>query len=263
MGYDCRKTTPFTEMLAECRACPRGLTAGEAYGERLLENPARLATLFLLSVAQFSSYSNVGESFHEASFAPHFNVDHGKSIRAAVDLAARCAYADRVTVMCGETGETFDLSYVDRELDVMRTSKTQLFDVGGQSKKALMLDLLFARTNETGAMLVEGKIRRDTHPVLALVQVLAAAAHLVTPAQRRRLENVYSNVRLPSAAPYLDVAVLLVDKPQRGKAVALLETAKALAAELLKTAGVGTLIRHIYFLAWDDSDPRSLVLRCV
>jgi hypothetical protein len=262
MASDSRVTTPFTEMLAEYRACPRGLVAGEAYGASLLEDP-RLASLFLLSVAQFSRYSNVDEPFHEGPLAPPFTPEHcTEPIRRTVHVACRLAGADRRTIEC-VGGESLELLYVDRELDVMRTSTTQLLDDRSQSKRALVLDLLLARSDGT-PLLTELKIKKDTHPVCALLQVLAAAAHLVTPAQRKRLETCYSEkVALPGAAPYLDLAVLLVDKPRRGKSVDLLETAKLLARELLKVASVGSLIGQIYFLVPDDLEQRSIVLRCV
>jgi hypothetical protein len=190
MASDCRVTTPFTDMLAEYRACPRGLVAGEAYGASLLEDPGRLASLFLLSVAQFSRYSNVDEPFHEGPFAPQFTPEHcTEPIRRTVHVACRLAGADRRTIECAE-GASLEVLYVDRELDVMRTSKTQMLDDGTPSKRALVLDLLLARPDGT-PVLTELKIKKDTHPVCALLQVLAAAAHLVTPAQRKRLETCY------------------------------------------------------------------------
>jgi hypothetical protein len=208
-------TTPYTEILAAYKACPRGLTEGEAYGKRLLEAPEQLATRFSLSVAQFSRYSNIDESFHEGPGAPSFTTQHGQTVTHTVDVAKRLAGADRRT-LAGDGG--FDFAYVDRELDVMRTSSTQFFEDGTSSKRALVLDLLLA-DKERVPILTEVKIGKDTHPIYALVQVLAAAAHLVTPAQRFRLERCYGNsVVLPAAAPYLDLAVLLVDKPQAGKA---------------------------------------------
>ncbi len=114
----------------------------------------------------------------------------------------------------------------------MRTSTTQLLDDGMPSKRALVLDLLLAQSDGT-PLLTELKIKKDTHPVCALVQALAAAAHPVTPAQRNRLENCYSEkVALPRAG-------------------------------LLRLRSVASLIRQIYFLVPDDLEQRSIVLRCL
>jgi hypothetical protein len=242
-------TTPYTEMLAVFRACPRGLTEGEAYGETLLAAPERLASLFFLSVAQFSRYSNIDEPFHEGNVAPPFTPDHGVTITRTVDVAKRLADGGGCVVE-GEGG--FEFVYVDRELDVMRTSTTQLLDDGTSSKRALVLDLLLARSDGT-PILTELKIAKDAHPHYALVQVLAAAAHLVTPAQRARLEKTYvGRVRMPRRPPYIDLAILLVDKPDTGKAASILADAQKLSVALLASPEVGSLIRGIHFLVPQD-----------
>jgi hypothetical protein len=251
-------TTPYTEMLALYRACPRGLTEGEAYGRELLRAPDRVAALFGLSVAQFSRYSNIDESFHDGSGAPGFSGSHGKAITRTVDVAKRLADAERCSV---EGGEDFGFRYVDRELDVMRTSTTQLLDDGTNSKRALVLDLLLARTDGT-PILTEVKIGKDTHPHYALIQVLAAAAHLVTPAQRARLARCYSDsIVLPERAPFIELAVLLVDKPVAGKAATMLSDAQDLAEALMRNAAVSSLIRAIHFLAPADLSNPALTFR--
>lgn len=86
--------------------------------------------------------------------------------------------------------------------------------------------------------------------------MLAAAAHLVTPPQRKRLESV-SEIVPPRAPPYLDVAVLFIDKPGAGSAV-VLATAKSVAAALLATAAAGALLRSVHFLELDDWDQPTL-----
>lgn len=248
-------TTPYTEMLALYRACPRGLTEGEAYGRELLRAPERVATLFGLSVAQFSRYSNIEESFHDGTAAPRFTGNHGKTITRTVDVAKRLADAERCSV---EDDEDFELRYVDRELDVMRTSTTQLLDDGTNSKRALVLDILLARTDGT-PILTEVKIRKDTHPHYALIQVLAAAAHLVTPAQRVRLARCYSDsIKFPERAPFIELGVLLVDKPVAGKAATMLADAQELADALMRNPSVSSLIRAIHFLVPADLSNRAL-----
>lgn len=245
-------------MLAVYRACPRGLTEGEAYGKSLLAAPAHLASLFSLSAAQFSRYSNIDESFHDGTVAPPFGPDHGLAVTHTIDVAKRVADADHCVVE-GDGG--FEFAYVDRELDVMRTSTTQLLDDGTSSKRALVLDLLLARSDGT-PILTEVKIAKDTHPHYALVQVLAAAAHLVTPAQRVRLERIYAGrVTIPKRPPYVELAVLLVDKPDTGKAASMLADAQELAISLLESPEVASLIRGIHFLVPDDLGDTPLVFR--
>jgi hypothetical protein len=248
--------TPFTEMLAVYRACPRGLTEGEAYGKSLLAAPEHLASLFSLSVAQFSRYSNIDEPFHEGTVAPPFAPGHGVTVTHIVDVAKRLADADH----CVVEGD-FDFAYVDRELDVMRTSTTQVLDDGTSSKRALVLDLLLARSDGT-PILTEVKIAEDTHPIYALVQVLAAAAHLVTPAQRVRLARTYAGrVSIPRRAPYIELAVLLVAKPDAGKAKSMLADARKLAIALLESPVVASLIGGIHFLVPRDLDESPFVFR--
>lgn len=253
-------TTPYTEMLAVYKACPRGLTAAEPYVERFLASPDELASLFALSVAQFSRYSNIDEPFHEAPLAPKFGDAHGVTVERTVDIAKRLADAG-VCVVNDPGG--FEFTYVDRELDVMRTSTMQLLDNGAESKRALLLDLLLRRADGT-PVLTELKIERDTHAVYALVQVLAAAAHLVTPAQRTRLAKIYApHLKVPLAGPYVDLAVLLVEKPATGKGATLLSSARELASALMQRPQVSGFIGAFHFLVADDFDASSLVFRRV
>lgn len=250
------RTTPFTELLAVYRACPRGLTEGAKYGKRLLAAPEELASLFSLSVAQFSRYANIDETFHDGPLAPAFGPKHGQAVTHTVDVAKRLADAAGRTV---EGAGGFDFAYVDRELDVMRTDTTQLLDDGSISKRALVLDLLLSHEDGT-PILTEVKIGQDTHPIYALVQVLAAAAHLVTPAQRTRLAKCYgATVSVPQVGPYLDLALLLIDKPAVGKGATMLPDAQELASALLSTGHVSGLIRAIHFLVPDDLGAPSLV----
>jgi hypothetical protein len=83
--------------------------------------------------------------------------------------------------------------------------------------------------------------------ISALIQALAAAAHLVTPAQRARLGTIYGEAGLavPPRPPYADVAVLLIDPPD-GTRVEIIAIAKALGAALEQSAAFGSLIRRIH-----------------
>jgi hypothetical protein len=258
MGCDGAVTTPLTEMLAVYRACPRGLTEGEAYGKRLLAEPDHLASLFLLTVAQFSRYVNISEAFHDGPAAPPFTPHHGVNVASTVDVAKRIFDAGGGVV---EGDDGFEFVYVDRELDVMRSSSGQPFDDGTPSKRALVLDLLLARLDGT-PIATEVKIGKDTHAVYALVQALAAAAHLVTPAQRVRLEEIYANaVMIPKRAPYVEVAILLVGLPRTGKAVEVLGVAQEVARSLLSAPAFNTIVGAIHFLVPVDLGERPIVFR--
>lgn len=241
--------TPLTEMLGLYRGLAArgqsGLTAHLALAKDWCENPRKLAVPFLLSVAQFSRYSNDQQSFHEDPLAP----DHEES-----DATRTADFADWL-----KTSETWPVDkapelafrYVDRELDCMRTNPGVNLENGKPSTKALLLDLLLANVTDGTPIVAELKIRKDKNPFYGLVQALAATAVLVTAAQRTRLRNVYGlDAALRIGGPYVDVYVILFEPhaPREGTWLKILERSLALADGLVAQPEVSALVRRIEFL---------------
>lgn len=238
-----------------------GLTAHLALAEDWCENPRKLAEPFLLSVAQFSRYSNDREFFHEGGLAPGAPwAEPGiPAPGACAPVSPRSLLIERTVHFASwlNTAETWaidgapDLSfrYVDRELDCMRTGHSVDLEDGTPSKKALLVDLLLANAVDGTPIIGELKIRADQNPLYGLVQALAATAVLATPAQRTRLRNVYGlDAALRTGGPYLDIYVILVEPPLKGTWPLILERSLALADALLDQPEISSLIRRIEFL---------------
>ena len=154
--------TPLTEMLGLYRGLAvrgqSGLTAHEALAKDWCENPRKLAVPFLLSVAQFSRYSNDQQSFHEGPLAP----DHPEtdSTRTA-DFAGWLKTSETWPV---DEAPELAFRYLDRELDCMRTSPGVNLEDGTPSKMALKLDLLLANAGDGTPIVAELKLRKDEDP---------------------------------------------------------------------------------------------------
>jgi nucleotide-binding universal stress UspA family protein len=116
--------------------------------------------------------------------APPFASHHGETLERTVDVARRLSDG-RFRSAPGFNVPGF--RYIDRELDVMRTSAGQMLDDGSPAKRALVLDLLLASADDGRPIVTEVKIRTDGHAISALIQALAAAAHLVTRPSGRAL----------------------------------------------------------------------------
>lgn len=253
--------TPLTEMLGLYRGLAArgqsGLTAHLALAEDWCENPRKLSVPFLLSVAQFSRYSNERQPFHEGPLAPE---------RPETDAIRTADFADWL-----KKSETWPVAeapelafrYVDRELDCMRTSPGVDLEDGTPSKMALKLDLLLANAGDHTPIVAELKIHDDQDPLYGLVQALAATAVLVTAAQRTRLRNVYGlDAALRTGGPYVDVYVILFEPhaPGKGTWLKILERSLALADELLVQPEISALVRRIEFLH-SERGPAGLTFR--
>lgn len=240
----------------------RGLTAHLALAEDWCTNPRKLAVPFLLSVAQFGRYSNDREFFHDGALAPD-----APAASRGVPAPGACAPVpapppaaiERTVHFASwlDTSETCPVDeapelafrYVDRELDCMRTSTSVNLEDGTPSKKALLLDLLLANASDDTPIITELKICDDEDALYGLVQALAAAAVLVTAAQRTRLRNVYSlDAALRNGGPYVDIYVIFFKPPRTGTWPRILERSLMLAEGLLAQPEVSALVRRIEFL---------------
>jgi hypothetical protein len=95
-------------------------------------------------------------------------------------------------------------------------------------------------------------------PFFALVQALAGAAHLATPAQYERMRNHLKRGKFPalSAPPRLDVFTLFVGRTEGSNQPDSLQAAQTLPPQLLAHDGLATSIRRIagISLALDPRD---------
>jgi hypothetical protein len=162
-------------------------------------------------------------------------------------LLARWAKAAGVCSVAGDPPLAF--RYVDRELDCMRTAPGRPLEDGTDSKRAIVLDLLLEDVTDGTPILAELKIRKDKDALYGLIQVLAAAAHLVTAAQRTRLRNVYGLTAAERrGGPYLDLYVVFFEPAVKGEWVTVLKHTLELRDALLAESAVATLVRQIEFL---------------
>lgn len=240
----------------------KGLTAHLALAEDWCRNPRKLAVPFLLSVAQFSRYSNDREFFHDGALDPDApRAERGvPASGACAPVPAPPPAAIERTVHFASwlnTSESWPVDeapelafrYVDRELDCMRTGISVNLEDGTPSKKALLLDLLLANASDDTPIVAELKLGKDQNPLYGLVQALAATAVLVTAAQRTLLRNVYGlDAALRNGGPYVDIYVIFLEPPRTGTWPRILECSLALAEGLLAQPEVSALVRRIEFL---------------
>jgi len=142
-----------------------------------------------------------------------------------------------------------DLSfyYLDREIIPARTEKA---GKGVIESKVISADLLLvnASPDDWTPIVGEIKVRKDENPMLALVQVLTAAAQLSTKRQRKRVRDNYSDFFGKSAVDLLDVYVVSYSPSKKGKLLDLYKSAVALAGEIHETGSLNQWIRNIEFL---------------
>ena len=269
-GRDYRRTrrvstTPLTELLRYYRRLTEsgnsGLKAQLALAQQLARKPNELVTLFTRSLAQFARYSNPTQFFHEGELSGGRIAAAGEPLQDAcatlispppVDIRRTVHFAQWVceTGNCEVTGRPeLTFSYIDRELDCLRTSPGQLLEDGTNSKRAIVLDLLLENKMDATPILAELKIRRDQNAFYGLIQSLSAAAHLLTASQRARLRNVYGLISvLRGNGPYLDLYVIFFEPEAKGLWPGVLKETIAVRDGLMRRAAITSMIRRIEFL---------------
>jgi hypothetical protein len=232
----------------------RGVSGRLELARRLNSSPDDLVSLFTASVVGSARHRQRRPAFHSTGATPAETLD------APVHLPWTGARRRNPTYLfackCRE-GLGVPFSYVDRELECLRTPEAAEEPVNLTA--ALELDLLLATGGERMPILAELKINDDRDAVYGFVQVLAAAAHLVSTAQRACLLANYGDaLSLPDAGPFFDVHVILFrdrSHPLRGARVKCLEEATALAAKLGQLAEVAAFVREIRVVdSWLEND---------
>jgi hypothetical protein len=255
-GDTTQPPTPLTEMLELYRSLAKTtLTSRVALARET--TGAALARKFKTSVERFSTYGNVEQTFHGAPTA--FQDGHGATLTRTVDLAQRLALEERIaTDRTWDIAERPELSfrYVDRELDCLRRTPGRRLDDGTAAKRAVVLDLLLENTRDGTPILAELKIRQDKDAFFGLLQLLTAAAHLVTAPQRARLANVYE-LTFPPRGPFVDLYVILFEPFHAGVRTELLRESRRIARELANDADFAAVVRRIEFVeASEGADGR-------
>lgn len=248
-----RDVIPVTEMLTLYRRLRLAPQADRLAMARSLErDPEALAGMFSRTVARFTPYMNP-EPFHgEREHEPKPPTDLATG-RHAIEHLWHLGGPGRAWSVEGE--EDLGFRVVDYEVEITRTTRSPGFSDGAKSTAGLTTDLLL-RGGEDRPIVCEVKAgtarRDDTDPFLALVQALAAGAHLATESQRARLATHYGLGDGP-----MDVYVLMTRPPSKRRSRHqddLYEAARSLADDLTEH---GDVARHVNRIAFIDARPRE------
>jgi hypothetical protein len=223
----------------------------------LAADPGELARAFTESVERFAAYDNRDEGF--VGSAPRKPLEWDReAIHRTNDLAGRLE-RDGGLEISGRLDLAAD--YVAREVSVMRTTGAATFDdpaAVGMAGRALQPDLLLANRADRTPIVAEVKITRpgtqqtDKNPFAALIQVLAAAAHLATLAQYERMRLHFPAAGLaapPSDGPRLDIYLIAVAHDDRiTDMAAIFKATRQISQKLIDDKAVARSLRRIAFL---------------
>jgi len=241
--------TPMLQLYREFVAHP-GLRWAEQWLLTPEADPAALAHTFERSLRELAGYENECQAFHD--HAPAAGFSPPLPGYPAGPFARGARFAAALIAGTAIDGLPTSAAYVDRELDCLRTNPGSTFPDGSSTKRALIPDLLL-RHPDGFPILAELKIKNDKNPTYAFVQVVAAAAHLVTRSQRKRLARVYEALRVPAQGPCLDLWVILHEPPATGLFPKLTLAATSLAEQAMRQAQINRHIRDIRVLITRDA----------
>lgn len=217
-----------------------------ACAERYASRPAALAEMFLESLEVFSGYRN-DEPFH-GGHAPLVPLGPDDPMPRGRDVMRALVGPSGEPVFTPVAGMDLELRLVDYELEPTRTTGNARFEDGTKAVSGMTLDLLMCDRAGLPAV-CELKTPGGMDPFFALVQALACAAHLATPAQLERLARHTEGLDVSSGR--LDVFVIQV-APQATRRAryqgGLRPAALDIADGLSRHAGVATRIRHLALL---------------
>jgi hypothetical protein len=208
-----------------------------------IDHPQALITAFDESARRFARYENGNEPFYPRARTPLTQRVQRGTTRVVAWLEANPGVHQVVGV------PDLAFRYVDRELVCARTTGGVRFDDSQRSSAttATRLDLLLAGASDSFPIIGEIKVGQDKDALFALTQLLMLAVHLVTPAQRQRLATRYGDrLAVPEKGHALDLLIMLVDRPQRGRYRAdLLQASDTLSERLMAAAAVSSQVRRI------------------
>lgn len=264
--------TPMLALYRELRKAPQKKRLAKA--THFVEHPAELAGVFQQSVLDFTPYEN-DEPFYPADRKPH---KPGKTVKKTYDLVLHLPTVRtlppedtdgrlRDSEVMNVPKKALAFSYVDKELLVHRSTsydadhkkRTVRWSNGKVNRGGMRLDVLLANAKDNTPIIAELKIREDMDPFFALVQALGCAAHLVTGAQYKRLNNADNlpdspflqsgnAFRGPGKQPWVDIYVLFIDAAREEKGryrPELKSKAEQLAPRLLAQPGINEYVRRI------------------
>jgi hypothetical protein len=231
----------------------------------LVRRPEKLAEEFADSVAHFSSYDNIRESFYSKRPERQF----GDALVRTNDLVLRLKAQKRVVPVdhpermvipsCrgvfAVPAKQLTFEYCDRELLVHRTTSPAQWEDGTPNGGGLRLDIVLADMEDHVPVVAELKMPGDMDPYFALIQALACAAHMATRNQYARMRRHLCTGKFPELmrAPRFDVFLLFgkpaeyqKEQPPKGRCIAGLTCAAgALAPALLAEDAVRDSLRRI------------------
>ena len=258
---------PYTPILAlhhDVRGWSRARRLAKA--KEWADDPRGLIDCYVRSVEGFSEYDNRREHFLSLTSS-------GESRRAPRPEPPPPAIRttdDLVSWIARDGG--FDLSghlgadYVEREVSVIRTTNRARWDdpaAHGSAGRALLPDLLLATRSDRTPAVGEIKItkvgtnRTDKDPFAAVIQALAAVAHLATEAQYDRLLRHFPEARfrpLDGAGPRLDLYMVAVAHDATITDIEeITDAVRRLSARLMDDGRMKRTLRRIAFVELDVS----------
>ncbi len=261
------RVIPYTKILdlhRQVRSWSRAERRQEA--QALAADPVPLAEAFSESVAEFAAgYANPDEHFLPTSTRKPLPAS--PSVLVDTDTVASAIFdADGGDV----DRRRPDLSYVyvEREVSVLRTTGDATWDKpngAGKAGRSLLPDLLLANRHDRTPIIGEVKVTKrgsnqtDKDHFAALVQALAAVAHLATPAQYERLRRRFPE-RFTEPAdhrhPRLDIYLLSVGfNPEITDLQAISKATIAVSQQLVQDQRVAEHLRRIVGVDLDSAGP--------
>jgi uncharacterized protein (DUF2249 family) len=229
-----------------------GLDEGEQtrLAEAHQRDPAPLIQWFRESVAAFAA--PIEEPFYPSSGLRKDPADpkyrtRVTEINSTIKFAAHICDGRPLAV---ENADQLAFRYVDREISPLRTKLSEKMDRFPRRS----LDLLFANAQDGRPIFAELKIRGDSLPYFALIQVLALASDLLPRPQLERLDRYYpEQFAWPDEGPFADLYIIAFN-PEKGTYYkASFDATERISEKLMASREVSSLVRRIaYFEAGDD-----------
>jgi hypothetical protein len=213
---------------------------------------AELAQEFVESVAAHASFDHVSEPFYPADRHRDTSKKSDKAEKRTFGWSMAVKHTQHVAVA---GAPDLNFTYIDREIIPTRTQHRPTYEDGAKGKQ-VRVDLVLAHANSGRPIIGELKIRADKDPYTGLVQALAGASQLVSPAQRERLTHL-GPLASAQDEPLIDVYVLLGEYPKTGRdRFAQLDCAAKLASRLQHQPQIRKHIGRIRILSLfrDDGD---------